>query len=240
MSVNFMPNIVWCDSTGSTNVDARDSAFTHGTMVATTNQVSGRGRMNREWVCPPGKSLAMSLVVELSAFPSASSVSWVPLLAGVAMADVIRVLGASAAVKWPNDVLIGDKKVAGVLCELTGDGRIIIGVGVNWALTTEDLPTDAATSLNLVGVETEPKDLAVRWRRAVLDLVEQAVDADMIARVTAASATIGRSVRIEFPSGETDRGIAVALGDDGSLEVDCASGRRRVTAADVTHLRPNG
>ena len=240
MSVNFMPNIVWRDSTGSTNVDARDCAFTHGAMVATTNQVSGRGRMNREWVCPPGKSLAMSLVVELSSLPKSMTASWVPLLAGLAMSDVIRELGAEASVKWPNDVLIGNNKVAGVLCELTGDGRIIVGVGVNWNLSADELPTDVATSLNLEGVTVDPSDLAESWRRAMLVLVEKGMSPELRHRLTESSATIGRSVRIEFPSGETDRGIAVGLGEDGSLEVDCASGRRRVTAGDVTHLRHNG
>lgn len=235
-----MPNIVWRDSTGSTNVDARDSAFSHGSMVATTNQVSGRGRLNREWVCPPGKSLAMSLVVELSSLPNSTSPSWVPLLAGLALSDVIRVLGAKAALKWPNDVLIEGKKVAGVLCELTGDGRIIVGVGVNWDLSVEELPTDMATSLNLEGVRVDPIDLAERWRHAMLSVIEAGLSPEVRDRLTESSATIGRSVRIEFPSGETDRGIAVALGDDGSLEVDCASGRRRVTAGDVTHLRHNG
>lgn len=239
--MSSLPNIVWRESTGSTNDDARERVYGHGSMVATTHQVSGRGRLSRAWVCPPGKSLAMSLVLEVGRLPVPHNVSWVPLLAGLALADVINGFSAGAAsVKWPNDVLIGDRKVAGVLSELTADGRIIVGVGVNWALESHELPVTTATSLNLHGIVVEPVALAEEWRASMVDVVAAGVTPEVRDRVVAAMGTIGRSVRIEFPSGETDRGIAVALAEDGSLIVDCADGVRRVSAGDVTHLRHNG
>ena len=235
-----LPNIAWHESTGSTNSDARDPSLGHGSMVATTHQVSGRGRLSREWVCPPGKSLAMSLVLEVGRVPNPHDLTWVPLLAGLTLADVINSYAADVAtVKWPNDVLVADRKVAGVLSELTADGRIIVGVGVNWALDSHELPVPTATSLNLHGIIVDPMALAEAWREAMMASVMAGVTPEVRGRLVAASATIGRSVRIEFPSGETDRGMAVALGEDGSLLVECTDGVRRVSAGDVTHLRHN-
>jgi BirA family transcriptional regulator, biotin operon repressor / biotin---[acetyl-CoA-carboxylase] ligase len=165
--------------TGSTNADllerARDGA-PEGLVLVAEEQTSGRGRMGRAWVSPPGAALTFSLLLRPAGVPPARR-GWLPLLAGVAVATAVRaVSGVGAQLKWPNDVLVGEAKLAGILAEQAGSvqrsaaekqespqrscsekhgGAIVVGIGINVSTTRAELPSDraalAATSLLIEG-----------------------------------------------------------------------------------------
>lgn len=205
-------------------------------------------------VTPSGRPL------EMAAF------AWYPLLAGLAMtracASVLDV-PAAAKLKWPNDVLINHKKVSGILSELvmTSTGpALIIGAGVNLTLTVDQLPTPTSTSLALAGVAAHFTADAPQFADAdtLLDAVLAAYltelrrltsvfvaaegDAEasgLRAQVASACDTIGRSVRVELPSGESPIGTANGLDAQGCLCVDLGTDAPPlvVAAGDVTHLR---
>ena len=121
-------------STSSTNDRARELAAAgapHGTLVTAGMQTAGRGRQGRTWTAPPGTALLASLVLR-------ASDGLLPLRAGLAVADVA---GDEARVKWPNDVLVAGRKVAGILAEARPqEGWTVLGIGVNAALKIDDLP----------------------------------------------------------------------------------------------------
>src|SRR5579875_2866923 len=148
--------------TGSTNADlmarARDGA-PEGIVLAAEEQTAGRGRLGRSWVSPPRAALTFSLLVRPHRVPPARR-SWLPLLAGVATATAVReATGLHAALKWPNDVLVGERKLAGILAEQAGDA-VVVGIGINVSATRGELPPprpDAltATSLLLEGAASQ-------------------------------------------------------------------------------------
>jgi len=132
-------------SIGSTNARARELAAAgagHGTLVTAGVQTAGRGRQGRAWTAPSGSSLLLSLVLR----------EWddlLPLRAGLAVADVA---GAAARVKWPNDVLLDGRKVAGILAEgRPQEGWTVLGIGVNAALDVRDLPEELRASAGTLG-----------------------------------------------------------------------------------------
>jgi BirA family biotin operon repressor/biotin-[acetyl-CoA-carboxylase] ligase len=253
------PGGLWRDitvvtSTGSTNTDlaarAAESA-PEGTVLVAEEQRQGRGRMGRRWVSPPRSALMVSVLLRPAAVAPARR-GWVPLLAGVAAAIAVRrVTGVPATLKWPNDVLVGDRKLAGILAEQSGDA-IVAGIGLNVSTTREELPEATAGALPATSLRLEHATVLDRaalltgllgefehwyraWcrtgppgdpeasglRRAYLDL----------------SATVGREVRVERPAGQVTAGRAVGLGPDGQLIVEGAGGREAVSAGDVRHLR---
>ena len=268
LSTAVCPTMTWTSSVGSTNVVLRQRATQESpveapnfTVLATDNQTAGRGRLDRTWVAPAGGSLAVSVLLrpqtpssrplEMAAF------GWYSLLAGLAMtracASVLEV-PATATLKWPNDVLVNHKKVSGILTELvmtpTGPA-LIIGAGVNLTLTADQLPTPTSTSLTLAGVTPEQQgDLLdsvlaaylteLRRLTAVFAAAEGDVESSGIrAQVVKACDTIGRSVRVELPSGQSPIGTATGLDSQGCLWVDLGTDAPPlvVAAGDVTHLR---
>ncbi|WP_168916311.1 biotin--[acetyl-CoA-carboxylase] ligase [Microcella flavibacter] len=252
------PSLEWRDSCPSTNADLVRRAEGLGDLavLATDDQTAGRGRLDRVWSAPPGASLAVSVFVALeggagdpaSGGPRAL-LGWLPLLAGTAMATAARRLGVpSAGVKWPNDVLVDGRKLCGVLTELTPHG-VVIGAGLNTAMTREQLPVLTATSLHLEGAALEgetPSELLDRALAAYLDELTGLIGewraatgpAALRARVEPLLQTAGRAVRVDRPGLPPLMGTADGLADDGSLRVHPAEGDAlTVSAGDVTHLR---
>ena len=138
--------------TASTNLDAR--AGTHGDVFTADFQTSGRGRLDHKWLSPPGTNLMMSAVLSVEGI-APDQVATLPLVAGLAVAKALASLlpppsSLFPLLKWPNDVLVDGKKVAGILCERNGD-NVIVGIGVNVG-QTEFPPeiADRATSLRVV------------------------------------------------------------------------------------------
>ncbi len=148
-------------ATPSTNAVAAErwrAGEAAGLVVVTDHQVAGRGRLDRAWVTPAGAALTLSLLVAPDAVPTPRW-PWLPLLTGVAVVEAVRrVAGVEVALKWPNDVLVGDRKLAGILVERVEGPRgagAIVGVGLNVSQTPSELPVPTATSL---AMEAEPPD----------------------------------------------------------------------------------
>jgi BirA family transcriptional regulator, biotin operon repressor / biotin---[acetyl-CoA-carboxylase] ligase len=245
-----VPRLIVLDSVGSTNdalasLAASEELPPYATVV-TTDQTAGRGRRDRGWSTPPGRGLAISVLLPI---PSADRSGWLPLAAGLAMRDaVVVVLGAGAAsVKWPNDVLVDGRKVCGVLGRLEPSG-VVLGAGVNVRLTEDELPVPGATSLVLAGADDDGLDDRVlaaylgRLRELVDGLLADGADGSGLrGAVIAACDTIGRDVRVELPGGGELVGAAVDIAADARLVVRTADGRdEHVAAGDVVHLRRVG
>jgi BirA family biotin operon repressor/biotin-[acetyl-CoA-carboxylase] ligase len=166
------------------------------------------------------------------------------------MTRTLRGIGAAATLKWPNDVLIGGRKVCGILAELLPDAAgVVIGSGVNLTLGDQDLPVPTATSLRLEGVEATADAVLTGYVAEVAALLAafEAANGDadrsgLRAAVTESCDTIGRAVRVELPSRGHLVGAAIGLDPDGRLLVQDENpepGRDAiaVAAGDVTHLR---
>ena len=209
----------------STNARARTLALAgapHGTLVTAGEQLAGRGRQGRTWVAPAGRALLASLV--LRDVP--------PLLALASALAVADIAGADARIKWPNDVLVDGRKVAGILAEgRPQEGWAVLGIGVNVAVRAEDLPPELAgraAGLGLDPAAIEPmlaSRLTALERRLVQDA--RATRDDYRAR----DALRGRAVR--WDHGE---GVAAGIDDDGRLLVELAEGGTAALDAGEVHL----
>ena len=236
-------------STGSTNDDlvraaTRDpAAWPAPCVLATDHQTAGRGRLGRVWSAPAGTSLAVSVLLRPSV--PRDAFGWLSLAAGAAMTGALRDLGVDARAKWPNDVLIADRKVCGVLAQALEDGGVVVGAGLNHAAGRDDLPVPTATSLALEGGPTDPDRLIAAYLQRLLALVAgfEAAGGDpergLRAAVLAASGTVGRRVRVSLPDGSALVGTAVDVDAQGRVVVDGGPmrGSTAVPAGDVEHLR---
>lgn len=258
-SAAVIPRLLVVESTGSTNADLvaavteAPDAWPHLSAVVTDDQRSGRGRLNRSWTAPPGSALAVSLVVRTAGIPS-EALGWIPLIAGVAMADAIaeQLMGRVVAVKWPNDVLLDGLKISGILAELVGD-VVVVGAGVNTSMARSDLPVPTAVSFAAIGQTADQDELLARYvirLRALLDVLSAAegdAEASGIAEVvTQCCASLNTYVRVLLPGGagraasdaDVLEGRAVRIGSVGELVVKTESGHEHaVTAGDVVHVR---
>ena len=233
----------------STNAVAADRARAgapDGLVVVAEHQTAGRGRLDRTWETPPRAALTFSLVLRPTV--PAADWPWLPLLTGHTVAKVLRAAGyAGSVVKWPNDVLVGERKVAGILVERveTPSGpAAVLGIGLNVSLTEAELPVPTATSLALEGgAEPDRTALLVELLRSLREAYDawQAGGADGLARLrasyAAACVTVGREVRVELPGGETLQGRASGIDAVGRLVVVGPDGEVAVGAGDVVHVR---
>lgn len=232
-------------ATGSTNADLMAEAHAGvagGLVLVADHQSTGRGRLQRSWSAPPGTSLAISVLLRPQ---RPDGWSWLPLLTGVAVADAVRaVTGVAAGLKWPNDVLVGDGKLAGILterAETPAGPAVVIGVGLNTTLGEEDRPVPTATSLRLAGAgEVDEVELVVSYLMRLERLVRwfDTGDADDLLRdaYTNRCVTLGRSVRAQLGDGHVE-GRAEAIDAGGGLVLATATGPHSVIAGDVIHLR---
>ncbi|MBC9226262.1 biotin--[acetyl-CoA-carboxylase] ligase [Aeromicrobium sp. 636] len=231
--------------TASTNADlaaaARDGV-PEWTVHTTDHQAAGRGRLDRTFTMPPLTGIAVSVLVRPVEVPPARW-PWLPLVTGLAVVDAVREAGVEAALKWPNDVLVDDRrKLCGILVERveTSEGpAAVIGVGLNVALTADELPVETATSLWLEGAttidRTELLGVLLAALRARLEQWRDTAQQDELARAyTDVCSTIGRRVRIQRPDGSDVTGEATGIDDSGRIVVDGVPW----SAGDVTHLRP--
>ncbi len=214
----------------------------HLSVLVTDDQTAGRGRLDRVWTAPAGSALAISVL--LRELPAAEALGWIPLAAGVAMADAVaaQLPRQAVGVKWPNDVLVDGRKICGILAEAV-DGGVIVGAGVNTAMTAEQLPVPTATSFAALGATADPDELIAMFLtgldRAVREL-RRAGTADasgLRARVEARCLTLGRDVVVSLPDGSSLHGVARGLGADGTLAVQVGDAVHSVAAGDVVHAR---
>lgn len=209
---------------GSTNARARELAAAgapDGTVVTADEQSEGRGRQGRTWSAPAGRALLCSVVVR-------DPPALLPLAAGVAVASVV---GPEALIKWPNDVLVDGRKVAGILAEgRPQEGWAVVGIGLNVALRAEDFPIELRGSAGTLGLEPSAIEPTLE---ALLLQLEQWLAADagsVLDAVRARDALLGRSVR--WAGG---RGVGAGVDSQGRLVVETDSGAVALDAGEV-HL----
>jgi len=233
----------------STNADvavaARDGAA-EGLVVTTEHQIAGRGRLGRTWESQPRSGLAVSALLRPNAVPPARW-PWLPLLVGLAVREsVVTVAGVEAVLKWPNDVLVGGRKLAGILVErIDSDAgaAAVVGVGINVSLGADQLPTPEATSLLLAGATSTDRtallvDLLRRLESRYWAWLANGGDPEVLRTdYVSACATVGQRVRVAMPDGATLVGRAVGIDSSGRLEIDTDGERHAVGAGDVVHLR---
>jgi len=237
-------------STGSTNADLLARGGPEGQVLVAEEQTAGRGRAGRTWVSVPGASLTFSVLLRPTSVPPASR-GWLPLLTGVAVAAAVRsATDVAAVLKWPNDVLVGERKLAGILAEQSpAEDAVVVGVGLNVATPQAALPVSPnglpATSLLVEGAEVAREPLLTEILRG-LERLYLAFRADpdpersgLLAEYTAACATLGRTVRVELPAGRVLAGVAEGIDRGGRLLVRPAGAASAtpVSAGDIVHLR---
>ncbi|MEO6651237.1 MAG: biotin--[acetyl-CoA-carboxylase] ligase [Ilumatobacteraceae bacterium] len=212
--------------TGSTNADlvhAATAGSPDRTVLATDHQTAGRGRLDRRWDAPPGDNLLVSILFRRDLPNDPSELTRRVGLAVVGAAKAVA--GVEAGLKWPNDVLVDERKLAGILAQRGGDGSVVVGLGLNvrWA------PEGAAR----LGDAIEPLHVL----RAVLDAYD-ALPGAIDQAYRSALLTLGRRVRVELIDDEIV-GTATDVDADGRLVVldECAI-THRVAVGDVVHLRP--
>jgi len=241
------------DEAGSTNLDLiahAQGGAPSGSVLIANFQSAGRGRRGRAWSAPSGTSAAVSVLLHpVDVAPARWG--WLPLVAGLGVAEGLRQYpGVQASLKWPNDVLIGDGKVAGILAERIDTPRgsaVVVGFGVNVHLTAADLPVPSATSLALHVAESALPGPLSRTEvvRSCLDVLgalylawrtgEQ--DEELAASYRKRCATIDRRVRVELVGGRPIEGTATGVDGGGRLVIRTDSGVQVLSAGDVIHLR---
>jgi BirA family biotin operon repressor/biotin-[acetyl-CoA-carboxylase] ligase len=251
------PGTMWTDvrivpSTGSTNTDLLRLAAAgapEGLVLAAESQTAGKGRQGRVWQTRPGAALTFSVLLRPDPVPQAAR-GWLPLLTGVAVVHALgRVSALDASLKWPNDVLVGQGKLAGILAEQAA-GPVVVGIGINVLGGEQDLPVASATSLELCGAgETDRTNLLaaileeiehwyLRWREAGHGDAEAA---GLRKEYLSLSATVGQNVRVQLPGDRVLTGRASGVDGAGQLLVETADADIvAVSAGDVIHVRAAG
>jgi BirA family transcriptional regulator, biotin operon repressor / biotin---[acetyl-CoA-carboxylase] ligase len=247
------------DATGSTNADlaaaAADGAPDRTVLVA-HRQDAGRGRRERVWEAAPAEGLTFSVLLRPTEVP-VEQWGWAPLLAGLALVVAMEdyrapasVATLEAALKWPNDLLLGPdrRKGAGILAEVVPGGpagqALVVGIGINVSTPEAELP-EGGTSLLAQSVRRPRPDvlgdvlavlasLDADWRAARGD----AARAGLLAGYRSRCATLGQDVRVALPGGRELVGTAEDVDDDGRLLVRADGELQTVSAGDVVHVRP--
>ena len=236
--------------TGSTNQDvtaAAEAGAPEGLVIVAEAQTAGRGRFDRRWASPPRAGLTFSALLRPGPAVPVARWSWLPLLAGLSVQrTVARLTGLEAAVKWPNDLLLGPgrRKAAGLLVQASG-AAAVLGVGLNVTTTSAELP-DGATSL---AVEGAPGIDRGHLLAAVLDQLAEdyrgwtaaagdAAGCGLRAAYLRVCDTVGGPVRVTRPDGTGLGGVATTVDRTGRLVLRTAAGEQAVSAGDVQHVRP--
>jgi BirA family biotin operon repressor/biotin-[acetyl-CoA-carboxylase] ligase len=222
-------HVDWVAATGSTNADLVEAGIAgapNRTVLAADFQTAGRGRLDRRWDAPAGSNLLVSLLLrDVPVHPHALT----QRVALAARAAAHRTAGVDVALKWPNDLLVDGRKLAGVLAQAADSpaGRfVVVGIGLNvqWA------PEGAAR----LGDDVTPRQVL----RALLEEYD-ALPADIAPLYRARLVTLGQQVRVELPQGEALVGRAIDVEPDGRLVVlDACAITHRIDSGDVVHLRP--
>ena len=213
---------------GSTNARARELAAAgapHGTLVTAAEQSAGRGRQGRTWTAPAGRALLCSVLVR-------DPPALLPLATGVAVAEVV---GPDAGLKWPNDLLVSGRKVAGILVEgRPQEGWAVVGIGLNVAVRHADFPAELRETAGTLGLEPDAIEPTLS---ALLSRLERWVAADageLVDAVRARDVLLGRPVR--WAGGW---GVGAGIDAGGRLRVETDAGTVALDAGEV-HLVPVG
>lgn len=258
LSAQIASNLEFLAETGSTNADlvARAPNTDDFSVLVAGYQSAGKGRAGRAWLAPAGSSLFVSILLKPAGIDP-EKYSFLPLLAGLAMTQCVSKFlpNAEVSLKWPNDILVGENKIAGVLSELlpSQDG-VVIGAGLNINQQQSDLPINNATSMALSGGKELDLDLILAsylsnfksHYQAWLEHQGNSESSGVLAQVVASCSTIGRDsnwVRVMLPGDKEFIGEATGIDSSGRLIVNRAESSDEkvvaVAAGDIIHLRHN-
>ena len=238
-------------STNREAVQLAQADVEHGTVVVAESQTAGRGRLSRTWFSPPGINLYCSIILRTARPPERFTewLSWLPLVSALAAAEAIeQVSSIHVSVKWPNDLLISERKVGGILCESGTGARSdpfqIIGIGINVNGGQDDWPADLRDSAT--SIRQERKILVDRNRLLAQLLLELEHCLDELAvhgtsRLALAyhqrCSTIGITVRATLAGGEVIVGLAEGIGQDGSLRIRPQTAHPHSETPEIVTLR---
>ena len=241
------------DITGSTQNDLtaliRNNKAREGDVLVSEFQSAGRGRLDRSFIAEPGSALLFSFFVIPKVNPSEAKreLGWIPLLAGQALCAALEENLQFDSVqrpllKWPNDILINDRKVAGILAERIdsiNETGVVIGIGINFFATREELPVPNATSLVLEGFREPDREMLLisfLWKMSEYLTRWEDGDLSLLSEYRDRSGTLGQAVTVELPTGEIIEGDAASIDPSGALLLRDG---RQITVGDVVHLRTN-
>lgn len=210
-----------------------------GTVLIADHQSAGRGRLTRTFETPPQVAVLLSTV--LYPIRNSADQGWIPLIVGVAAANAIsKYCGLAPALKWPNDILIGDFKVGGIIAEQVDD-CVVIGIGINVLQNIDELPVPTATSLLL-----ECEEDAINAREQLIAYLLQEIrsefdawnlahdNVEILKKYSKLSATLGKEIKLDFQNGDTKESTATGIAENGGLLI---SSGETIVSADITHLR---
>lgn len=232
------PRIFRLQQVDSTNTWCKQNIINlqHGDAVYTTSQTAGRGRLGRSWHNAPNRALYYSVVFKCPMQDKAS----IPLAVSLVLEKVLRqMFGITCQVKWPNDLICGGKKLAGILCEAVPEG-VICGIGINLAQTQQEFTSEGlpyATSITcqtnaLVDMQTVPEQLANALTQAFAQELQEFYKYGFAAVRQAYKETcVNLQRHVFFEGGE---GIAVDINESGCLVVQTATGEQAVFTGEVS------
>lgn len=241
----FGQHIIYTESAASTNVIAKEAArkgAPEGTIVVAEEQTSGKGRLQRGWFSPYAKGIWFSLVLRPSFAPVQASKC--TLMVAVALTRVFRRKGLTqVGIKWPNDLLVGERKLVGILTEMDATmeaiNYIVIGIGINTDVVRVDLPDelkDIATSFLMEGIRVSRKELfneVLQELEICYEEVQTQGFEHILDEWRKYSITLGQDIRVITP-GNTYNGKAIDIDADGCLLVQTETAVERVLAGDVS------
>ena len=247
LSAQAAAGFEYLEQTGSTNKDllARAEGLPEFFVLATDFQTAGKGRMERSWEASPGSSVMASILLRPQ-FTQSSGIGWLSLLTALAITKAISGLGLAPKIKWPNDVLIAEKKVSGILAEVATDlSCVVIGFGINVNQSANQLPVDTATSLSVESADSVDRDQLLaavieNIRSLYVGLSNASGDASasgLRQAILELSSTVGSQVSVEFPDGKKAFGLAKDIDETRRLVVVTQNETLSVSAGDVLHLR---
>jgi len=236
------------DSIGSTNDEAlawATSGASDMSLVVADEQTLGRGRFDRPWITPPSTALAMSIILR-PIMEERSHLSRIVGLAALAVSDALQTRGLNPEIKWPNDILLNMRKVAGVLIELVWSGDnvecIVIGIGVNvakGAVPSTDILRFPAISLeHVLGQPPEREPLLHDILANMIALRPHLATDSFMASWEKKLAYNGRQVQVEMGGEQSIRGKVVGLESDGSLRIRDEHGKYITVRFGDVRLRP--
>lgn len=191
-----------------------------GSIIVADSQIKGRGRLNRTWLSSPG-GLYCSIIIE--------SDNFLPIIVAVAVVTTLCKIGIDALIKWPNDILVMDKKIAGILIETSGK-EAIVGIGIN--ISTAPLKT--ATSLAQEGIQVSRDSLLTHLYESLMDILGYPKK-NILDTYRRFSHTLGKQVNIKINNDEVI-GIAIDIDLDGGLLVKMDSKVKKIVAGDCLYI----
>ncbi|MCX7773207.1 MAG: biotin--[acetyl-CoA-carboxylase] ligase [Clostridia bacterium] len=242
--LHYYPEV---DSTNTLLKRLASEGAPHGTVVIADCQTAGRGRLGRTWMSSPGLGVWMSLLLRPPLHPT--EVQSLTLAAAVAVCRALETLTIkNVGIKWPNDILIGGKKVCGILTELSAEiervSWVVLGIGINVNHTIDDFPAELRVTATSLGLEQKGESLdRSRLAAAILNAAEEVYEgflqngsAWMTEEWKKRSSTLGKRVRLLSPQGE-ENAVAIDVTPDGKLIVKKEDGTIKEVLSGEISLR---